>query len=431
MGNRNRPGDVRVWGLIVFALVVAVLGATFMRLHPPNTLTMAAGPKNGGYYQIALKYKKILARDDIELEILETAGSSENVSLLENRTAQVAILQGGIVTDDGSIEAIGSILYEPLIPLVRVDADVPGKPSDWRDLRISSGAPGSGTFTAFEHLLRAVRLAGNANDLFYYGYQEAVDRLVAGDLEMAIFVAPIEAPYLEDAFWHPELQILQMDHIEAISRRLNYADVVDVPAGALAVERVIPRKNMTLLALDARLAVTPDVHPALINRLTMAAIELHSARSLINEENRFPSTIGTEMPVNNAARLLIQEGPSAWHDWLSYWLAAQVNHMLLLVLPILFILVPTLRAIPAIYSYFMRWRVWQHYPLIREIEEGVETAEDTNNLQLMETQLVELDDHFSKLRLPAAYRHGAYDARLHIGLVRKKIGERLQQLQDI
>jgi len=222
-----------------------------------------------------------------------------------------------------------------------------------------------------------------------------------------------------------------MDHIEAISRRLNYADVVDVPAGALAVERVIPRKNMTLLALDARLAVTPDVHPALINRLTMAAIELHSARSLINEENRFPSTIGTEMPVNNAARLLIQEGPSAWHDWLPYWLAAQVNHMLLLVLPILFILVPTLRAIPAIYSYFMRWRVWQHYPLIREIEEVVETAEDTNNLQLMETQLVELDDHFSKLRLPAAYRHGAYDVRLHIGLVRKKIGERLQQLQDI
>ena len=55
MGNRNRPGDVRVWGLIVFALVVAVLGATFMRLHPPNTLTMAAGPENGGYYQIALK----------------------------------------------------------------------------------------------------------------------------------------------------------------------------------------------------------------------------------------------------------------------------------------------------------------------------------------------------------------------------------------
>jgi len=69
MGNRNRLGDVRLWGLIVFALAVAVLVAVFMRLHPPDTLTMAAGPKNGGYYQIALKYKKILARDDIELEI--------------------------------------------------------------------------------------------------------------------------------------------------------------------------------------------------------------------------------------------------------------------------------------------------------------------------------------------------------------------------
>lgn len=421
---------MRNWAIIAGLILIAAISVIIARLHPPQTLSIAAGPAHGGYYQIALRYQEILERDGLTLNIVETAGSLENIELMERREVDAAIVQGGITTDDSRIEAIASIFYEPLIPLVHKDHSIPGNPSDWRDLRINSGTEGSGTYAAFRDLQRSVRLAGNANEVFHHSYEEAVRRLISGDLDIALFVAPIDAPYLEDAFWHPDLRVLHLDYVDAISRRLSYANVVELPAGAISLHRVIPKQSQKLLALDARLAITPELHPALVNRLTMAAIELHSARGLLNDAGYFPATQGTELPVNNAARQLILDGPSTWHDWLPFWLAAQINRMLLLLVPFFLVLVPALRAIPALYSYVMGWQVWQHYPSIREIEEGLEHETDLGTLQGMDRDLEELDDKLSRLRLPAAYRQGAYDARLHIDLVRRKIVERLQQVAE-
>lgn len=419
---------MRNWAILATLALIGSVAVIIAQLHPPQILSIAAGPAQGGYYQIAKRYQEILERDGLVLNIVETAGSLENIELLERREVDAAIVQGGITTDDEQIEAIASIFYEPLIPLVHKDHSIPGNPSEWRDLRINSGAEGSGTYAAFRDLQRSVRLAGNANEVSHHGYEEAVRQLIEGELDIALFVAPIDAPYLEDAFWHPDLRVLHLDYVEAISRRLSYANVVDLPAGAISLHRVIPKESQKLLALDARLAISPQLHPALVNRLALAAVELHSPRGLINDAGYFPATQGTEMPVNNAARQLILEGPSTWHDWLPFWLAAQINRMLLLLVPIFLVLVPALRAIPALYSYVMGWQVWQHYPSIRDIEEGLERETDPDTLNAMDHDLELLDERLSRLRLPAAYRQGAYDARLHIDLVRRKIDERMQQI---
>ena len=54
-------------------------------------------------------------------------------------------------------------------------------------------------------------------------------------------------------------------------------------------------------ALEARLAVRPNLHPALVNRLTMAAIELHAARNIITGFGRIegkPSKKAPDLAVN-------------------------------------------------------------------------------------------------------------------------------------
>ncbi len=69
----------------------------------------------------------------------------------------------------------------------------------------------------------------------------------------------------------------------------------------------------------------PNLHPALVNRLTMAARELHAARDIITGRNTFPTVTGTDMPVNTVTRRLIMKDPSTWHQWLPDWMAAQVT----------------------------------------------------------------------------------------------------------
>jgi len=415
--------SLRSFSLLVFLTAAVMFGLIINQLHPPKHLTLAAGPENGGYSKVADQYREILARDGITLNIVHTNGSMENAELLDARTVDAAILQGGIRVSDPEIEAIGTIFFEPMTFLVRWGAEIPENPARWRNQRIASGLPGSGTAAAFQDFEKAVGLRPDANQNLSLGYADAIAGLADETVDMAVFVAPIDTPYLVSAYAQSWLKFLPLRHSEAIARRLEYANTVTIPAGALSLDPVIPAASRRIIALEARLAVAPHLHPALVNRLTMAAIELHSTRGLISDPETFPSVKGTALPVNNVARQLILEGPSTWHSWLPYWMAAQVNRLFLLMLPIVFILVPLLRLLPAAYAYFMGWRVWQHYPEIRLIEEELDnvTDADIETLAQMDRQLVGLDDRLSRLRLPPAYRQASYDARMHIELVRKRI----------
>ncbi|CAD0184186.1 hypothetical protein RUESEDTHA_01064 [Ruegeria sp. THAF57] len=414
---------MRLWILFGSVLALAVLAGVLSRLHPPGTIILAAGPAGGAYETVAQDYADILARDGIRLEILETAGSVENADLLNNGEVDAAFLQGGIKVDPNRAEAVGAVFFEPVVFLVNKDAAIPRNPALWSGLRINSGAPGSGTAAAFRDLERAVGLAEDANEHFSIPYAEAAAALLAGELDIAVYVAPIEAPYLKAAYESPGLRVLDLAHVQAISRRLTYATVVSVPAGGMSLDPVLPPRAVELVAIEARLVVRPDLHPALVNRLTMAAIELHQARGIISDPGVFPNIDGTGLNVSNTARQLILDGPSTWHNWLPYWIAAQINRVLLLLLPFFFIVVPLMRLLPFAYAYAMRWRVWQHYPEIRDIE--LELANDPSDaeLDMMQAHLSELDERLAALRLPAAYRQGQYDARLHVELIQKRIAE--------
>lgn len=415
--------------LALLGLTLLLSGSVMMllRLHPPMVLTLAAGPADGAYSQLASRYRSILARDGIDLVVVETAGSAENASLIENEQVDAAILQGGIELRSKEVEAIGGVFFEPMVFLVRQDIDVPGNPARWGGLRISSGRPGSGTAAAFHDFQVAVGLRISANQHLGLSYSDAVTALTTGAIDVAVFVAPIDAPYLLAAYADPRIHLLPLDYSEAISRRLAYANTVTVPTGAISLSPVVPPLPRKLLALEARLVVSDDLHPALVNRLTMAAIELHSARNIITDQGQFPSVEGTGLPVNNAARQLILYGPSTWHDWLPYWMAAQVNRLFLLMLPILFLLLPMLRAVPSLYAFLMRWRVLQHYPEIKQIEEDLAKGCGTAALAEMDQRLIDLDERLAQVRLPPLYRQTAFNARIHIELVRKRIaGQRVK-----
>ncbi|KAE9632591.1 TAXI family TRAP transporter solute-binding subunit [Parasedimentitalea maritima] len=417
----KRLNNTRFWALFGVAAILTGSVVMLFRLHPPMALTLAAGPSGGAYHQLAGRYRAILARDGIDLVVVDTAGSAENAGLIETTQVDAAFLQGGIAVQGQSTEAIGAIFFEPMVFLTRQDIEVPANPALWSDLRISSGRLGSGTAAAFDDFQAAVGLRPALNQHFDMGYSDAVSALIEGTIDVAVFVAPIDAPYLVAAYADHRIRLLPLDYSEAISRRLNYANTVTVPTGAISLKPVVPPVPRQLLALEARLAISDSLHPALVNRLTMAAIELHSARDIITDQGQFPSVEGTGLSVNNAARQLILNGPSTWHDWLPYWMAAQVNRLFLLMLPILFLLLPMLRAVPSLYAFLMRWRVLQHYPEIKQIEDDLAQAPDLSLLVEMDQRLVELDERLAQVRLPPLYRQTAYNARIHIELVRKRI----------
>ena len=72
---------------IVFALIaILYAGSGF-------GLTIATGPRDGTYIQIARDIQRVSQKDGISLEVLPTQGSFENMVLLGDRKVDLAIAQ--------------------------------------------------------------------------------------------------------------------------------------------------------------------------------------------------------------------------------------------------------------------------------------------------------------------------------------------------
>src|SRR5215472_5589436 len=98
MGSQIRD-ILRVYGLA--ALLIVILFAVAIRYvapPPPKELRFAAGARDGFYYEDATAYKNALARDGVNVTLVETQGALDNLHLLIDKpdAVDVALVQGGL-----------------------------------------------------------------------------------------------------------------------------------------------------------------------------------------------------------------------------------------------------------------------------------------------------------------------------------------------
>jgi hypothetical protein len=103
---------------------------------------------------------------------------------------------------------------------------------------------------------------------------------------------------------------------------------------------------MHLVAMVTRLVARDGLHPALVNRLVHAVLAVHGGAGAIPEDDLYPSAADLDIPANRYAAQLLEEGFSPLEQWLPYWIVAQFNRILLVLLPAIFLLLPLLRLLP-------------------------------------------------------------------------------------
>ena len=429
------PAMLRISAFVLAALICAAAMWWLSRdLAPPGEVRFAAGAEGGGYWRIAEQYRDILAEDGIELELIATAGSVENAQLLARGDAEAGLLQGGIETG-ADIETLGAVFTEPLLVFARTGGDEDGgesggngrgvaaNPALWEGLTIAAGADGSGARAAMQALLAAADTSESANTLLTAGGEDAAAALSSGEADIALFVAPLSAPYLEPVLVDPQIELVRFDHLVALSRRMPPSLLVEVPSGAFSLDPPLPAQELTVLGLAARIAAQPDIHPAVVDRLVEAARQVHAPGDILTEEGRYPTMDNTSLPQNAYARDLIADGPSALNAVLPYWVTAQISRFAILLLPVVFLLLPAMRALPGVYKWGIRRQVFRHYSRIREIDEEAARTDDEDELLRLDKELAEIDRQIAHLKLPLSHRDYAYTARMHIDLLRKKIAD--------
>lgn len=390
---------------------------------PPKALSMAVGRPGGGYDAIAQDYRRILARDGITLDILDTAGSMENSRLLARGAADVALIQGGVpVSEETRAEALAAVFVEPFFIFHRTDMAEAADPASWGGLRIAAGEPGGGTRMALNALIEGLGLGLDQSRFLPLGGADAARALLQDNADVAIFVAPIDAPYLAPLLADPDrIAIASLRDTAALSRRLPFVRSVDIPAAGLDYAARIPAERVPLTAMIATLAAQGDLHPALVNRLVRAAEEIHSGPVLLSDTLSFPSAEGASLPMNPQARAALSSEPGLLERILPYWVAAQITRVTVLLVPLLVLLVPLLRAVPGLYEWRMRSRVYRRYGRLTAIDAEAAGGLDDARRDALLGELDAMDAEAKSLEVPVKYRDAAYNLRLHIDLVRRRI----------
>lgn len=435
---RDEDGHLELLWICASAVLIGCIALwvtyQFVDPAPPKHITMATGGADGAYYAYAQRYREILARDGVTLEIRQSAGSLENIAILESPDAgvDVAFVQGGTggYAVGERLRSLASVYYEPL--WFFLDEKVAMKvTSDIAGLRISIGPRGSGTRALALALTNDAGIDHSDLMISDLNGQEAVDAMRDGALDMMMLVASPESDLVQALLRTDGVVLRSFVRGDAYTRRHRYLTSLDLPEGALDLSENLPPEDMTLLAATANLVANEDIHPALVDLLLEAADEVHGDGGLFEEPGAFPAPRFLVFPLNDEARRYFNSGPPFLRRTLPFWAATLIDRLMVMLLPLIAIIIPLMRIMPPLYKWRVRRRVYTWYKELRNLENEIQEGVNDDHVAEYNTQLDRIDDEVRKVRIPWAYAEELYQLRLHIRYVREGLARRSPALGGV
>jgi len=385
---------------------------------------MATGPDRSAYASFGARYREILARSGVDLRLRPTAGALENLALLREAASgvSVAFSQAGTVTaeDAGALASLGTVFYEPLWLFHRgLDGD--RAYAALRGKRLSIGPEGSGTRAL---ALRTLALGGidtRSPDLLALAPADAAERLVRGEIDAAAIVTSWESPVVRQLLAAPGISLASFPRADAHVALNPYLSKLVLPAGIGDMARNVPPADVVLVAPKASLVVRRDLHPGIQYLLLEAADEVHSPPGLFHRAGEFPAPEAIDLPLSADARQFYKSGRPFLQRYLPFWLAVLAGRLLVVLVPLVGIVYPAVRSLPAAYAWMMRRRVFRLYGELKLIELETEGRTAGASTEALVARLDGLEERVSRLHVSRGQAPHAYTLRHHISLIRARL----------
>src|SRR5262245_5888736 len=218
----------------VTAAMIAFAAIAMLSNLPPRAIVMATGPEGGAYHQFGKRYRTELARANVEVRLVPTAGAQENRKLLldPHSKVDVALMQGGILkADDASeLDSLGTIFYEPLWGFRKREDQAVG-PEALRGRKISIGPEGSGTRVLALELLRLNGIDDVADEWSALPTQAAAEKLLAGEIDVVFIMAPWDNAVVQRLLADERIGLIAFQRADAYVALRRYLNKVVVPRG--------------------------------------------------------------------------------------------------------------------------------------------------------------------------------------------------------
>ena len=418
----NWKETLPVYGPLVLLVLVGFIWAfQYIKPAPPDHIVIASGEKDGAYHAFVLRYQKLLKDQGIDLQIINTRGSVENLELLSQGKVDMAFVQGGVQTGQpgSTLQGLGSLYYEPLWLFHKVGIELHRVP-DLQGLKVAIGPEGSGTQALVKLLLKENALKAPGIELLARDSAEAAKALQEGRIDAAFFVASPRSSLVPRLLHDPSVRLASFDRADAYARRHDFLTVLILPEGAEDLAVNIPHKEIRLLATTSELVVQEDLHPGLVSLMMQVIDKVHRPAGWFSEEGEFPNARHMSFPLNEQAERFYRNGPPFLQRYLPFWAASLLDRMKIMILPLLGLLLPLFKVVPPLYRWRMRARIYRWYEQLEEVDKESARQQKKSRAHLLE-KLDDLEKEVRGVKVPLSFSYQLYHLRLHIDFVRGRL----------
>ncbi len=383
--------------------MIALFAYKYIAPNPQKSLTIAAGREGGMYYQYASEYAKSLENQGFTISIIKSAGSLENLALLEEKKADIAFVQGGVATKENkkTLRSIASIYFEPLWLFYRDMMNDVHYLHDLNPQRLSIGEDGSGTNDLVTTLFKVNAL--DINDSLHLSTKDAYRAFKEEKIDAFFAVGAANSSQTITLLNDETLKVASLNRIPAYTKHFPYLSQYQIPEGSLNLQNNIPNSNLTLLATTASLVAREGLADDLVRFIT---IQVKNA----SKDERFPTTQYVDIPIHPQAKKYLEKGESLLEKIFPFWIASNIDKLKYLLIPILTLMIPLIKGIFPLYKWRVRSKIYRWYDILEKLEK----SKDSKKIQHLNVLLDEVNAHTD---VPLSYMGELYDLKVHIDLV--------------
>ncbi len=350
--------QIRTRLLIGIAALLSIGLIIFLSLEryvstPPQKIMVTTGYKGGANELFGQRYKEILARSDIELEIINSLGTGENIQRLKdpNSGFQVGFSQdGGGDEQLTNLVSLGQIGYQPYWIFYRSTQEWPDIDS-LKGKRVAIGAKGTGR----HKLAQSLNLgASTPPDLSKLVGNDATAALKDGRVDAILTSGTLESAHIQELMRDPSIRLMSLPRAEALARIYPQLVRLVLPAGVVDFEKKIPLKDVELIATTTSVLVRRDLNAQIIYLLAQALEEVHNPAGIFHRAGNFPTQFDTRYPMSETARDYYKNGPSFLNKYLPIFVTSYLARMLAALAAIMAISLPLFRFLNSIYGWFIK-----------------------------------------------------------------------------
>ena len=415
----------------VIAVAALWFASSYIKPAPPKSFAIAASSPISPYYQLALRLKEEVAKKGVTIEVRESTASVENLRRLNDPDSgvQAGFVQGGLTNQilSPGLLSMGRLLTEPVWIFYR-GAEKIDHITQLRGKRILTGPAGSGTNLLAHKLLEANGITAENSTLISMPLLNYADAFANATADAGFLVLGAEGTAVQTLLRQPGTNLMNMAQANALIQRYPYLSAVTLRQGVVDFAQNIPPADTSLVATRAALLVREDLHPALIAVLAQAIATVQTQPSLkpTGESKLFalgPDALmdDPEFPMPDVARRVYKDGPTFFQRVLPFWVATLVDRAFVLILPVIGIVLPLIRLVPAIYNWRMRQRILYWYRQLKELEKNLPKTATLDLIEEKEREMDRIEEGVRKISVPLHLAADLYNLRDHVEIVKRNI----------